>query len=147
MTYSEKELLKQLPEASSWPTFSGVGEYDHMELIYYVDRFCIDVPIIPDYGITARLITESKGNASICHTEMKEIHGRRNRPWWNSQLIQKYSNVATEYRDNHFHNWEKKLFSTKEKNIKSASGKMESIGTIIKGIIICHRKGNIRLNP
>ncbi|MBW0486299.1 hypothetical protein O181_026014 [Austropuccinia psidii MF-1] len=32
-------------------------------------------------------------------------------------------------------------------NFKSASGKMTSIGTIIKEIIIPHRKGNIRLNP
>ncbi|MBW0566551.1 hypothetical protein O181_106266 [Austropuccinia psidii MF-1] len=30
MSYSEKEALKQLPEASSWPKFSGTGEYDHM---------------------------------------------------------------------------------------------------------------------
>ncbi|MBW0591474.1 hypothetical protein O181_131189, partial [Austropuccinia psidii MF-1] len=28
--YSEKEALKQLSEASSWPKFSGSGEYDHM---------------------------------------------------------------------------------------------------------------------
>ncbi|MBW0485488.1 hypothetical protein O181_025203 [Austropuccinia psidii MF-1] len=27
MKYSEKEALKQLPEASSWPQFPGVGEY------------------------------------------------------------------------------------------------------------------------
>ncbi|MBW0562249.1 hypothetical protein O181_101964 [Austropuccinia psidii MF-1] len=27
---SEKEALKQLPEASRWPKFSGTGEYDHM---------------------------------------------------------------------------------------------------------------------
>ncbi|MBW0528056.1 hypothetical protein O181_067771 [Austropuccinia psidii MF-1] len=33
MSYSEKEALKQLPEASSWPKFSGTGEYDDMELI------------------------------------------------------------------------------------------------------------------
>ncbi|MBW0486422.1 hypothetical protein O181_026137 [Austropuccinia psidii MF-1] len=37
MSYSEKEALKQLPEASSWPKFSGTGEYDHMELIDYID--------------------------------------------------------------------------------------------------------------
>ncbi|MBW0474092.1 hypothetical protein O181_013807 [Austropuccinia psidii MF-1] len=55
--------------------------------------------------------------------------------------------VLIEYQDNHFPNWEKKLFPTKAKNIKSASGKMTSIGTIIKEIIIPHRKGNIRLNP
>ncbi|MBW0542074.1 hypothetical protein O181_081789 [Austropuccinia psidii MF-1] len=55
--------------------------------------------------------------------------------------------VARNYLDNHFPNWEKQLFPTKEKNFKSSSGKMNSIGTIIKEIIIPHRKGNIRLNP
>ncbi|MBW0571038.1 hypothetical protein O181_110753 [Austropuccinia psidii MF-1] len=37
MSYSEKEAFKQLPEASSWPKFSGTGEYDHMELIDHID--------------------------------------------------------------------------------------------------------------
>ncbi|MBW0476590.1 hypothetical protein O181_016305 [Austropuccinia psidii MF-1] len=37
MSYSEKEALKQLPEASIWPKFSGTGEYDHMEIIDYID--------------------------------------------------------------------------------------------------------------
>ncbi|MBW0566838.1 hypothetical protein O181_106553 [Austropuccinia psidii MF-1] len=60
MSYSEKEALKQLPEASSWPKFSGTGEYDHMELIDYIDGLFIDVPIIPDYWITARLNTALK---------------------------------------------------------------------------------------
>ncbi|MBW0481564.1 hypothetical protein O181_021279 [Austropuccinia psidii MF-1] len=55
--------------------------------------------------------------------------------------------VAREYLDNHFQNWEKQLFPTKAKNFKSASGEMTSIGTIIKEIIIPHRKGNIKLNP
>ncbi|MBW0567182.1 hypothetical protein O181_106897 [Austropuccinia psidii MF-1] len=30
MSYSKKEGLKRLPEASSWPKFSGTGNYDHM---------------------------------------------------------------------------------------------------------------------
>ncbi|MBW0488004.1 hypothetical protein O181_027719 [Austropuccinia psidii MF-1] len=55
--------------------------------------------------------------------------------------------VAKNYLDNHFPNWEKKLLPTKVKSFKSASGKMNSIGKIIQEIIICHRKGNIRLNP
>ncbi|MBW0579336.1 hypothetical protein O181_119051 [Austropuccinia psidii MF-1] len=54
--------------------------------------------------------------------------------------------VTKYYLDNHFPNWEKKLFPTKAKKYKSASGKMTSIGTIIKSIIIPHRKGNIRIN-
>ncbi|MBW0515302.1 hypothetical protein O181_055017 [Austropuccinia psidii MF-1] len=60
MSYSEKEALKQLPEASSLPEFSGTGEYDCMELIYYIDGLFIDVPSIPDYWITANLIQNSK---------------------------------------------------------------------------------------
>ncbi|MBW0506929.1 hypothetical protein O181_046644 [Austropuccinia psidii MF-1] len=55
--------------------------------------------------------------------------------------------VARNYLENHFPNWEEQLLPTKAKNFKSASGKMTSIGTIIKEIIIPHRKGNIRLNP
>ncbi|MBW0486410.1 hypothetical protein O181_026125 [Austropuccinia psidii MF-1] len=90
--YSEKEALKKLPEASSWPRFSGTGEYDHMELINHIDGLFIYVPSIPDYWITARLNTAFKGHASIWYTEMEEIHGRRNWPCWKGQIIQKYSN-------------------------------------------------------
>ncbi|MBW0479200.1 hypothetical protein O181_018915 [Austropuccinia psidii MF-1] len=55
--------------------------------------------------------------------------------------------VAKKYLNNHFPNWEKKLLPTKAKCFKSASGKMTSIGKIIKEMIIPHRKGNIRLKP
>ncbi|MBW0504077.1 hypothetical protein O181_043792 [Austropuccinia psidii MF-1] len=65
MSYSEKEALKQLPEASSWPKFCGTGEYYHMELIDYIDGLFIDVPSIPDYWITAKLNTVFEGHASI----------------------------------------------------------------------------------
>ncbi|MBW0524331.1 hypothetical protein O181_064046 [Austropuccinia psidii MF-1] len=94
ISYSEKEALKQLPEASSWRKFSGTGEYDHMELIDYIDGLFINVPSIPDYWITARLNTAFKGQASIWYTEMKEINGRRNWSWWKSQIIQKKINVT-----------------------------------------------------
>ncbi|MBW0566312.1 hypothetical protein O181_106027 [Austropuccinia psidii MF-1] len=62
-----------------------------MELIDYIDGLFIDVPSIPDYWTTARVNTDFQGHASIWYTEMKEIHGRRNSPWWKSQIIQKYS--------------------------------------------------------
>ncbi|MBW0572972.1 hypothetical protein O181_112687, partial [Austropuccinia psidii MF-1] len=55
--------------------------------------------------------------------------------------------VARNYLDNHFPCWEKHLFPTKAGSFKSASGKMTSIGKIIKEMTITHRKGNIRLNP
>ncbi|MBW0461852.1 hypothetical protein O181_001567 [Austropuccinia psidii MF-1] len=49
--YSEKESLKQLPEASSWPKFSDTAEYDPMELINYIDELFIEETRIPDYWI------------------------------------------------------------------------------------------------
>ncbi|MBW0585653.1 hypothetical protein O181_125368, partial [Austropuccinia psidii MF-1] len=94
MSYSEKEDLKQLPEASIWPKFSVTGEYDHMELIDYIYGLFIDVPSIPDYWITARLNTEFKGHASMWYTEMNKIYGIRNWPWWKSQIIKKYINCT-----------------------------------------------------
>ncbi|MBW0507294.1 hypothetical protein O181_047009 [Austropuccinia psidii MF-1] len=64
MSYSGKEALRQHPEASSWPKFSGTGEYDHIELIDYIDGLFVDVPSIPYYWITARLNKSLKGHAS-----------------------------------------------------------------------------------
>ncbi|MBW0552859.1 hypothetical protein O181_092574 [Austropuccinia psidii MF-1] len=92
MSYSEKEALEQLPEASSWPKFSGTGEYDHIELIGYIYELFINVPSIPKYWITSILNTAFKIHASIWYTEMKEIHGRRSWHWWKSLIIQNYSN-------------------------------------------------------
>ncbi|MBW0493851.1 hypothetical protein O181_033566 [Austropuccinia psidii MF-1] len=87
MAYSEKEALKQLMEASSWPKFFNVGEDAHMKLINYIYGLFIHVPSIPDYLITSKLNKALKGHASIWYTEMEEINGRRNFPWWNSQII------------------------------------------------------------
>ncbi|MBW0503055.1 hypothetical protein O181_042770 [Austropuccinia psidii MF-1] len=58
-----------------------------------------------------------------------------------------FSIVVREYLDNNFANLERKLLPTKENNFTSSSGNMISIGTIIKEILIPHRKGNVRLNP
>ncbi|MBW0516661.1 hypothetical protein O181_056376 [Austropuccinia psidii MF-1] len=63
-----------------------------MELIDYIYGLFIDIPSIPDYWITASLNTAFKGHASEWYTKMQEFHGRRNGPWWKSQIIQKYSN-------------------------------------------------------
>ncbi|MBW0567758.1 hypothetical protein O181_107473 [Austropuccinia psidii MF-1] len=59
----------------------------------------------------------------------------------------KATKMTGKYLDNHYPNWKKELFPNKAKNFKSASGKMTSIGTIIKEIIIPHGKCNIDLNP
>ncbi|MBW0569306.1 hypothetical protein O181_109021 [Austropuccinia psidii MF-1] len=94
------------------------------------------------------LVTPSKGMEYIHGTATKVtfcIENAQHPPIIDSRAD--CSIVAREYLGNYFPNWEQQLFPTKAKNAKSASGKMNSIGTIIKEIIIPHRKGNIRLNP
>ncbi|MBW0512088.1 hypothetical protein O181_051803 [Austropuccinia psidii MF-1] len=91
MSSSQMEHLKQIAKVSIWPKFSGTGEYDHMKLIDYIDGIFMDVPSIPDFWITVRINTAFQGHARIWYTARKEIHGRRNWPWWKIQIIQKYS--------------------------------------------------------
>ncbi|MBW0473803.1 hypothetical protein O181_013518 [Austropuccinia psidii MF-1] len=78
MSYFEKEALKQLPEASRWPKFSGTGEYDHIELIDYIYGLFFDVPSIPDYCITARLNTAFKGHANDIANTLQDVRKRTN---------------------------------------------------------------------
>ncbi|MBW0518773.1 hypothetical protein O181_058488 [Austropuccinia psidii MF-1] len=94
------------------------------------------------------LVTPTKGMAYIHGTATKVtacIYNSQNPLIIDSGAH--FSIVARKYLDNHLPNWEKQLFPTKARNLKSPSGKMTSIGTIIKEIIIPHRKVNIRLNP
>ncbi|MBW0473393.1 hypothetical protein O181_013108 [Austropuccinia psidii MF-1] len=93
--------------------------------------------VIPNEGMT--YMNGTAKNMTVCIDNAQHpliLHSGESR-----------SIVAREYLDNHFPNCEKLLLPTKAQNFKSASGKMTSIGTILKEIIIPHRKGNIRLNP
>ncbi|MBW0559082.1 hypothetical protein O181_098797 [Austropuccinia psidii MF-1] len=90
MSQSEKESLQKLLEASSWPKFAGGGEYEHMELIDYIDGLFIDVPSISDHWITARLNTAFKIHDSIWYTEMKEIYGRRVKLSKSTEMVLEY---------------------------------------------------------
>ncbi|MBW0498783.1 hypothetical protein O181_038498 [Austropuccinia psidii MF-1] len=73
------------------------------------------------------LVTPTRG--------MAYIHGKATKMTWPEIIWTTTSKIG------------KKLLQTKAKNFKSASGKMTPIGTIIKEVVIPHRKGNIRLNP
>ncbi|MBW0522316.1 hypothetical protein O181_062031 [Austropuccinia psidii MF-1] len=55
LSFSEKKTFKQLTEMVNWPSLSGIGDYDHRELIYYIYGIALDFPKIPDYWITKRL--------------------------------------------------------------------------------------------
>ncbi|MBW0528170.1 hypothetical protein O181_067885 [Austropuccinia psidii MF-1] len=94
------------------------------------------------------LVTQTKGMAYIHRTATKMTVFIDNAQ--HPLIIDSgphYSIKARNYLDNHFPNLEKQLLPTKEKNCKISSGKMTSIGTILKEIVIPDRKGHIRINP
>ncbi|MBW0463334.1 hypothetical protein O181_003049 [Austropuccinia psidii MF-1] len=94
------------------------------------------------------LVTPTKGMEYISETVTKMTVGNDNAQ--HPLIIDSGADcsiVDRNFLDHHFQNWEKKLLPPKVKSFKSASGKMKLIGTIIKEIIIPHRKGDIRLNP
>ncbi|MBW0523446.1 hypothetical protein O181_063161, partial [Austropuccinia psidii MF-1] len=89
----------------------------------------------------ALLVTPTKGMAYIHGTATKMTFCIDNAQ--KPLLIDSGAHCSIVARDYLYHdlpNWEKHLFPTKAKSFKSASGKMTSIGTIIKEIIIPHRK-------
>ncbi|MBW0496952.1 hypothetical protein O181_036667 [Austropuccinia psidii MF-1] len=94
------------------------------------------------------LVTPTKGMAYICgkSTKMTVCIDNAQHPL----IIDSGAHcsiVARNYLHHHSPNWENQLFPTKAESSRNTSGKMKSIGTNIKEIIIPHRKGNIRLNP
>ncbi|MBW0461286.1 hypothetical protein O181_001001 [Austropuccinia psidii MF-1] len=156
LTYSEKEALKKLSEAPSWPNISVVGEYDHMELIEYIDGLFIDLPSIPDYWIEARLNISFKGHAIIFYTEMKEIHcGRvkkskskvmpfsvynkdKHRDTVAEVLPKKnswHNCGSTDYNSNSFQKSKKKIYAIEQvpgDNIQTEESHSDSIGDAIR---------------
>ncbi|MBW0561032.1 hypothetical protein O181_100747 [Austropuccinia psidii MF-1] len=100
-------------------------------------------PAIQDIELEAGM-PQDTANKNLCkHTQDAQTFLVTGIYTWNSHK----SVLARKYLDNHFPNWEEQLSPTKAKNFKIASGKMTSIGTIMKEMIIPHRKVNIRLNP
>ncbi|MBW0482490.1 hypothetical protein O181_022205 [Austropuccinia psidii MF-1] len=83
------------------------------------------------------LVTSTKGMAHIHGTATKMTVCIDNAP--HPLIIDSGAHcsiVARNYLDNHFPDWENHLFPTKTKNFKRASGKITSIGAIIKETIL-----------
>ncbi|MBW0555167.1 hypothetical protein O181_094882 [Austropuccinia psidii MF-1] len=143
MTYSEKEALKKLPEVSSWPKFSGVGECDHMELIDYIDGLFIDLKSIPDYWITARLNTEFKGHDIIWYIEMTEIHGRRNWPWQKHQIANTLQDVRKRKNIGKYFPYKRSSFKEKQPfRVDIEDKPKERVAEVKKKKNSCHNCGS-----
>ncbi|MBW0520305.1 hypothetical protein O181_060020 [Austropuccinia psidii MF-1] len=95
---------------------------------------------IQDIQLEANMPQDTARQLVQTHRRCTNIPGYTNQRncihTWNSHK----NDLARNYLDNHFPNWENQLFPTKANNFNSALGKMTSIGVIIKGINIPYRK-------
>ncbi|MBW0515199.1 hypothetical protein O181_054914 [Austropuccinia psidii MF-1] len=72
--------FKDIPRLEEWPTFSGEGEYNHMEFIKEICMFKEDLNI-PDEYISAILHSLFTKSAKKWYYKMRQDHGKHSWPW------------------------------------------------------------------
>ncbi|MBW0566908.1 hypothetical protein O181_106623 [Austropuccinia psidii MF-1] len=82
-----KDILK----LEEWPTFSGEGEYNHIEFIRTIDMLQEDFHI-PDEAIVGRLHSLFVRPAKKWYYKMRQDNGKHDWPWWKSEIITKWAN-------------------------------------------------------
>ncbi|MBW0559928.1 hypothetical protein O181_099643 [Austropuccinia psidii MF-1] len=80
-----------IPKLEECPTFSGEGEYNHIELISTIDMLQEDFNI-PDEIIVGKLHSFFTKTAKKWYYKMRLDHGKHDWPWWKCEIITKWAN-------------------------------------------------------
>ncbi|MBW0512712.1 hypothetical protein O181_052427 [Austropuccinia psidii MF-1] len=72
--------FKEIPRLEEWPTFSGQGEYNHMEFMKTIDMFKEDFNT-PDEYISARIHSFFTKSAKKWYYKRRQDHGKHSWPW------------------------------------------------------------------
>ncbi|PLW33886.1 hypothetical protein PCASD_20560 [Puccinia coronata f. sp. avenae] len=86
------EEQKQLTNAiakSDWPTFSGRGEYDHMDFIHWIDS-AQRHSRVSDGVIVLKLLTILTDGARSWFKTMEAVHKNRKWSFWRAEMCKKY---------------------------------------------------------
>ncbi|MBW0538958.1 hypothetical protein O181_078673 [Austropuccinia psidii MF-1] len=86
-------VLKEVPKLKEWPHCSGIGEYDHMELVRGIDMIKEDFEL-PDRLVTARFNTLFTKSAHRWYIKLRQAHGHQSWTWWKTQVFKKRANDA-----------------------------------------------------
>ncbi|MBW0555527.1 hypothetical protein O181_095242 [Austropuccinia psidii MF-1] len=78
--------FKDIPRLEEWPTFSGEGEYNHMEFIKTIDMLKEDFNI-PDEYISSRSHSQFTKSQKKWYYKMRQDYGKNPWPWWKEQII------------------------------------------------------------
>ncbi|MBW0496077.1 hypothetical protein O181_035792 [Austropuccinia psidii MF-1] len=93
-----------IPKLKEWPTFSGEGEYKHIEFIRTIDMLKEDFHI-PDEVIVGKLHSLFNRTAKKWYYKMRQDHGKHYWSWWKSEGITKWGNNSWWFKvENDFEN-------------------------------------------
>ncbi|MBW0551934.1 hypothetical protein O181_091649 [Austropuccinia psidii MF-1] len=82
---------KDIPKLEEWPTFSGEGEYNHIELIRTIDMLQEGFHIT-DEIIVGKFHSLFTKTAKKWYHKMRIEHGKYEWSWWKSEVITKWAN-------------------------------------------------------
>ncbi|MBW0560027.1 hypothetical protein O181_099742 [Austropuccinia psidii MF-1] len=88
---------KDISKLEEWPTFSGEGEYNHIELIRTIDIFQEDLHI-PDEIIVGKLHSLFSRTENKWYCKMRQDHGKHDWSWWKSEIITKWANNSRRFK-------------------------------------------------
>ncbi|MBW0578791.1 hypothetical protein O181_118506 [Austropuccinia psidii MF-1] len=89
--------IKDIPKLEEWPTFSGEGEYNHIEFIRTIDMLQEDFHI-PDEIIVGKLHSLFTRTAKKWYYKMRMDHGKHDWSWWKSEVITKWANNSWRFK-------------------------------------------------
>ncbi|MBW0479545.1 hypothetical protein O181_019260 [Austropuccinia psidii MF-1] len=75
---------RDIPKLEEWPTFSGEGEYHHIEFIRTIDMLQKDFHI-PDEIIVGKLHSLFTRTSKKWYYNMRQDHGNLDWSWWKSE--------------------------------------------------------------
>ncbi|MBW0568776.1 hypothetical protein O181_108491 [Austropuccinia psidii MF-1] len=88
---------KDIPKLEAWPTFSGEGEYNHIELIRAIDMLQEDFHIT-DGIIVGKLISLLTRTEKKWYYKMRQDHEKHDWSWWKSEVITKWANSSWRFK-------------------------------------------------
>ncbi|MBW0519222.1 hypothetical protein O181_058937 [Austropuccinia psidii MF-1] len=88
---------KDIPKLEEWPTFSGEGEYNHIEFIRTIDMLQEEFHI-PEEIIVGKLHSLFTRTAKQWYYKIRQDHGKHDLSWWKSELITKWANNSCRFK-------------------------------------------------
>ncbi|MBW0567314.1 hypothetical protein O181_107029 [Austropuccinia psidii MF-1] len=88
---------KDIPKLEEWPTYSGEGEYNHIEFIRTIDMLHKDFNI-PDETIVGNLHCLFTRTAKKWYYKMRIDHGKHDWSLWKSEVITKWANNSWRFK-------------------------------------------------